>query len=230
MELQQLTNHIFYYPHQTETDRPMLAYVKGDKLSLAIDAGNSSDHVAEFYQALQNKNHKFPDLTVITHWHWDHTFGMHKVNGLTITNNTTNQILQMEKEKIQNEKYLKALKSENPFLAKEFSDGKAINIVSSDVQFKNELSLSLGHLTAKIFHTTSPHSPDSSLIYIPEEKVLFLGDATSEDFENNGYMDQNKLKSLITGIEKIDCNYCMLGHAQPLQKNELVDYLKSTIS
>ncbi|MDN6167079.1 MAG: MBL fold metallo-hydrolase, partial [Tetragenococcus koreensis] len=63
MELQQLTNHIFYYPHQTETDRPMLAYVKGDKLSLAIDAGNSSDHVAEFYQTLQAKKLKLPDLT-----------------------------------------------------------------------------------------------------------------------------------------------------------------------
>ncbi|MDN6502771.1 MAG: MBL fold metallo-hydrolase, partial [Tetragenococcus koreensis] len=63
MELRQLTDRIFYYPHQTETDRPMLAYVQGDKLSLAIDAGNSSDHVAEFYQTLQAKKLKLPDLT-----------------------------------------------------------------------------------------------------------------------------------------------------------------------
>lgn len=230
MELRQLTKHIFYSPHQTETDRPMLAYIKGDKLSLAIDAGNSSDHVAEFYQALEAKNYKLPDLTIITHWHWDHTFGMHKINGLTIANNTTDQILQTEKEKIKDEAYVKALKSENPFLAKEFSDGKTINIVSSDIQFKNELSLSLGNLTAKIFRITSPHSPDSNLIYILEEKVLFLGDATSEDFENDGYMDQDKLKSLTARIEQIDCKFCMLGHAPPLQKDELVDYLKSIIS
>ncbi|MCO8294338.1 MBL fold metallo-hydrolase, partial [Tetragenococcus halophilus] len=65
------------------------------------------------------------------------------------------------------------------------------------------------------------------LVYIPEEKILFLGDATSEDFENDGYMDQEKLKSLIKVIEQTDCTYCMLGHAQPLGKIELVDYLKS---
>ncbi|GEN92215.1 hypothetical protein [Tetragenococcus koreensis] len=80
-----------------------------------------------------------------------------------------------------------------------------------------------------MFHTESPHSPDSTLIYIPEEKVLFLGDATSEDFENDGYMDQEKLKTLITVIEEVDCKYCMLGHAQPLQKPELLDYLKTIV-
>jgi len=227
MELRQLTDRIFYYPHQTETDRPMLAYVQGDKLSLAIDAGNSSDHVTEFYQALQAKKLKLPDLTAMTHWHWDHTFGMQQIHGLSIAHTKTNQLLQIEKEKIQDKKYVQSLKLENPFLAKEFSDDKMIEIVPSDIQFENKLSVLLGNLTAQIFHTESPHSSDSTLVYIPEEKVLFLGDATSEDFENDGYMDQEKLKSLINVIEQTDCTYCMLGHAQPLGKIELVNYLKS---
>ena len=42
MRLEQLTSRIFYYPHQPETDRPMLAYINGSRISLAIDAGNSA--------------------------------------------------------------------------------------------------------------------------------------------------------------------------------------------
>ena len=91
MGLKKISNRIFYYPHQPETDRPMLAYIKGEKVALAIDAGNSASHVDEFYKALEIEGLKKPDFTVITHWHWDHTFGMHKVNGLCIANEKTNK-------------------------------------------------------------------------------------------------------------------------------------------
>lgn len=51
------------------------------------------------------------------------------------------------------------------------------------------MTVDLGGMTARIFHTEAPHSEDTVCIYIPEEKVLFLGDSTSEDFFNDGYMD-----------------------------------------
>lgn len=61
MELKTLSSRIFYYPHQAETDRPMLAYIKGKKIALAIDAGNSDNHVAEFYNALETNKLLLPD-------------------------------------------------------------------------------------------------------------------------------------------------------------------------
>ena len=48
MGLEQLTEHVFYLPHEPETDRPMLAYVRGGRFSLAIDAGYSAAHVGAF--------------------------------------------------------------------------------------------------------------------------------------------------------------------------------------
>ena len=38
MGLKRLTDRIYYLEHESETDRPMLAYIRGDKWSLAIDA------------------------------------------------------------------------------------------------------------------------------------------------------------------------------------------------
>ena len=95
-------------------------------------------------------------------------------------------------------------------LAREYVDNKRIIAVLSDIQFEKELTLNLGGITAMIFHTVSPHSEDTVLIYIPEEKILFLGDSTSL-------------------IESFDCKYCILSHAEPLTKSDLLDYLKSIL-
>lgn len=95
------------------------------------------------------------------------------------------------------------------------------------MQFDKELTIELGGITAKIFHTQSPHSPDKVLILIPEEKVLFLGDSTSEDPYDDFYMDCDKLNKLIDTISNTECDYCILGHAEPLKKVELFEYLRS---
>ena len=79
MELKKLMKNIYYLPHEPEVDRPMLAYVKGEKYSLAVDAGYSFCHVKDFYEAIELNKFRTPDFTVITHWHYDHTFGMHAI-------------------------------------------------------------------------------------------------------------------------------------------------------
>ena len=101
MELKRLSEHIWYMPHEEERDRPNLGYVKGDNFSLAIDAGHSDVHTKEFYSLLEKEKLPLPSITVLTHWHWDHTFGMHEVNGLCIANDKTNEHLLECKNKIE---------------------------------------------------------------------------------------------------------------------------------
>jgi glyoxylase-like metal-dependent hydrolase (beta-lactamase superfamily II) len=207
----------------------MLAYLKGEKYVLVIDAGNSADHVDEFYKALDVEGLKKPDFTVITHWHWDHTFGMHRIHGLSIAHNKTNDFLENEKRKLNNDyaDYVDCLKNNDKCFKAEYVNNKEVVIVNSDISFESSIELYLGGMTAKIFHTVSPHSIDTVLIYIPEEYILFLGDSTCEDFSNEGYMDKDKLKALISLIESIDCQYCILSHADPLTKADLLHYLKT---
>ena len=112
---------------------------------------------------------------------------------------------------------------------KEYCGQDKLNIVLSDVSFSNQLTLDLGGITARIFHTVSPHSEDTVCVYVPEEKVLFLGDSTSEDFFNGGYMDKDKLKSLMCMIQTTDCKYCILSHCEPLAKEDLLCYLESIL-
>lgn len=225
MELKSITDRVFYYPHQPDTDRPMLAYLTGNRFSLAIDAGNSAAHVDEFYSALEAAGLRRPDFTAITHWHWDHTFGMHHIGGISIAHRNTNTFLRQEKQKLSDNAYADYLKKDDAYLGREYAGGKEIIILASDLEFADRLILDLGGMTAIMYHAISPHSEDTVLIYIPEEKLLFLGDATSEDFFNNGYMDKNKLNMLIAEIEKTNCQYCVLSHTEPLAKQDLLSYL-----
>lgn len=227
MGLVKLTDKIYYLPHNPDVDRPMLAYIKGEKFALAIDAGYSHIHVNDFYNAISESSFKIPDFTVITHWHYDHTFGMYATEGTTIAHKHTNIFLKEQIENSKDKNYINILKSEDIHFNKEYNSINKLNIVTSDFEFTNDLTINLGKITAYVFHTVSPHSEDTTCIYIPEERVLFLGDSTSEDFFNNGYMDKEKLESLIKTIELFDCEYCILSHAEPLKKEELLAYLNS---
>lgn len=170
---------------------------------------------------------KKPDITVITHWHWDHTFGIHHMHGLSAAHRKTRVFLEEERERLWDRSYLDFLKQDDECLGREYENNKEIIVVEPDIEFEEGLTIRLRGLTAEIRHTVSPHSEDTVLIYIPEEKTLFLGDSTSEDFYNGGYMDHCKLKSLTDVIECTDCQYSIVSHADPLTKQELLKYLGS---
>ena len=178
-------------------------------------------------QSLTRQGHPLPDLTVLTHWHYDHTFGLHAAQGLSIAHQRTNEFLRQQKRLAQSGHYMEQLKTEDPHFRLEYAGQDTLHIQLAELTFTNMLTLDLGQLTARIFHTVSPHSEDSTCIYIPEEKILFLGDATSEDFFNNGYMDRAKLARLIDTILATDCALCVLSHCEPLPKADLLAYLES---
>ena len=217
MGLKKLTENIYFLRHEPEVDRPMLAYIKGDKFSLAVDAGYSRDHVQDFYNELRSGDLKEPDFTVITHWHYDHTFGLYAINGTSIAHQKTNIYLREQQDRAKNKKYIDFLKENDIHFAKEYAGTNELNIVMSDIEYTEKMTLNLGNITAHIFHTVSPHSEDTTCIYIPEDRVLFLGDATSEDFFNDSYMDKTKLQNLIARIHSMDCEYCVLSHCEPLK-------------
>ena len=100
MKPERLTERIWIFPFEEERDRPILGYIRGDHWSLAVDAGHSSAHTEDFYKALTEEELPLPALTVLTHWHWDHTFGMHAVTGLTLANQKTNSELSCIRDEI----------------------------------------------------------------------------------------------------------------------------------
>lgn len=223
MELKRLSEHIWYMPYEEERDRPNLGYVKGDNWSLAIDAGHSDIHVKEFYALLEKENLPLPSLTVLTHWHWDHTFGMHAVNGLCIANEKTNSHLLEWESKIESngpDEFLAIDES----IRKEYANNKKVIVVPADILFSDELTLDLGGCKVQVIESEAPHTDDSTLVYVVKDKVLFLGDSTCKDFRK-GTKDKNLCKKLADKIKSINPQLCVEGHWVPVETDDTLNDL-----
>ena len=227
MELKRLTEHIWYMPFEAERDRPNLGYVKGDHWSLAIDAGHSAAHVREFYKLLEKEGLPLPGLTVLTHWHWDHTFGMHAVKGLTLANNRTNGYLAEWKNKIETNgpKEFFAL---HESIRREYVANTEIIVKKADMVFSGEIILELGGCRVQVIEADAPHTDDSTLIYVEQDKTLFLGDSTCSDFFT-GMKNPELCRKLADTIRGINPEICMEGHWVPVNPEDTLTDLMSDI-
>lgn len=220
MKLIQVSERVWVLPFEEERDRPNLGYVRGDHWSLAIDAGHSDDHVALFYRALEDAGLPLPRLTALTHWHWDHTFGMHAIHGLSVANARTDAHLREFRKRLERE-------GRGMFLAlhesvgREYAGDKPVVVTPPDMVFSGEMALDLGGCHAMLFEAPSPHTDDATLVYVVNENVLFLGDACCGAFPDWG-KDEALAKKLAKTIESIGASTCLEGHWTPVSTEDTI--------
>ena len=218
MELTKVTDRVWFYPFEKERDRPILGYIKGDNISIAVDAGHSDAHTKEFYSALEAAGLPLPKVTVLTHWHWDHTFGMHSVNGICISNSLTDSYLRQFKQKV-DEKGIEVFLSLDECIRKEYEGNKPVIITFPDVVFTDELSIDAGNCPIRLFRSKAPHTDDSTLVFVEREKVLFLGDAAGGTFPTWG-KNPELCNQLADTIDALDVDVCLESHWTPETKQE----------
>ncbi|MBR6186298.1 MAG: MBL fold metallo-hydrolase [Clostridia bacterium] len=227
MKLNRLTGRCWVYPYEEERDRPNLCYIRGDKWSLSVDAGHSAGHVREYYRALEEAGLPLPKLTVLTHWHWDHTFGMHAAHGLCLANERTNQYLMHFRDRLEKEGtgfFLAIAES----IRREYAPGGPVVVVPADLVFRGEMRLDAGNCPIRVFQADAPHTDDSTLIEVPGENVLILGDADCDTF-SEGIKDPALCRSLAETVRTVQPEICLLGHWTPLSADEVIQDLLSGI-
>ena len=227
MKLERLTERVWVYPYEEERDRPNLSYIKGDRWSLAVDAGHSDSHVREFYRTLEDKNLPLPELTVLTHWHWDHTFGMHAIHGLSLANERTNRYLADFRSRLEKEGPAFFLEMHES-IRREYDGGKQVVVTPADLLFRGEMQLDAGNCPIRVFQAEAPHTDDSTLIFLPDEKVLIMGDSTGGAFPDWS-VDQPLADSLAETIRRVNPEICLPGHWTPLTAEAVIDDLVNGI-
>ena len=223
MTLQRLTERIWYFPFEEERDRPNLGYIRGDKWSLAVDAGHSDAHVADFYRALERENLPLPALTVLTHWHWDHTCGLHRIKGLSIASAAANRHLRTFRERIDREGR-EAFLSIHESVRLEYAGGREIRIQPADMEFEGSLLLDAGNCPIRLIRTEAPHTDDSTLVHVMGENVLFLGDASCGAFPT-WEKDEALCGKLAETIKSVGPAICLEGHWTPTSMRDTLEDL-----
>ena len=221
-QLQQLGANTWILPQEPFRDRPNLGYVRGEKMALAIDAGHSSSHVEDFYEALDREGLPLPDLTVITHWHWDHTYGMHAVHGRTLARPETNLHLREIAERLDKDPgYGRRFLKSDPCIIREYAGGVPLKVVPADEELQGDRIIDLGGIRVELCYTESPHTEDALLVYVPQDRVLFVGDAQLGEFPS-WYMDFDKMDRLKEKVSQFDAKTIMDGHYRPYNKKEFL--------
>lgn len=218
--LHRISEHVWIFPLNSAKDRPNLGYILGSGMALAVDAGHSSSHVEDFYDAVRAEGLPLPELTVITHWHWDHTYGMHAVNGKTIARPETNaRLAAIQREMSESPEKVQAFLMSDPTVRREYAGGVPVVVVPADETVSEDRTIDLGGVTAEIMLSESPHTDDALLVFVPEDRVLFVGDAQLGEFPS-WRMDWGRMAALAQKVRGIDADVVIDGHWNPYTKEE----------
>lgn len=231
--MKKLTENIYYISHKADTDRPVIGLVNGSKYSLVIDAGNSPHHAREILNKIENLGVNNAKYLAITHWHWDHVFGIHYMNLLTICHQLTeNKLKWMQKldwsDKSLDERVASGEETEfcSTMIKKEMPSREGLILGNGDITFDNKLEIDLGGTTCIIENVKGDHAEDSCIVYIPTDKVMFLGDCISPDVKSGVHCYSHKVVDMINKIMKYDVDTYIASHDEPLDKKEIHKYFK----
>ena len=227
-KLEKLTDTYYFLEYKENTDRPNLVYIYRENGSYIIDAGNSKKHVKYFYKQLKRNKLPLPKYTIITHHHWDHTFGLYYTDTTSIGLKETNENLIRHKE-ILDRKGINELYKQKEIpafcidhITYEYKHQK-MNIKLLDQTFEESLEID-DLLLLKI---PSNHSNDNLVILDKKTRILFIGDALcGKIIEYDFIKDKDTILEQIKFLEKLDFDVVMESHASPVTKRGLLQKLQ----
>ena len=184
MSISRLTNRI-WYTHPVEAgDRPTLGLVAGSNASILIDGGNSPAHVHELLQYANDLNISPIKALCLTHWHWDHTFGAESTKLPVIAYSKTKEKLDWMRLQSWTDEDIAARVEQGTemefcrqnILIEWPQNDRNIKIPHPTITFSDSIELDLGEINAEILPIESDHTSDCCIVFIKQEKTVFLGD------------------------------------------------------
>lgn len=218
--LKKLTEHVYYMPESDETDRPILGLICGDKYSLVVDSGNSPQHARDFLDEVEKLGVAPVKYLVITHFHWDHVYGIKEMNITTIGHkNTRPRLKEMQqlkwdegslKDRLEkglcNELMVKSMIAEIP-------DLDNFTIGDLDIAFEGEMEIDLGGISCTLKEIGGEHTDDGVAVHIPCEEVAFLGDCIyGSRFDGVYGYRREPVFDMADRINKLEAKHFIIGH------------------
>lgn len=228
-EFERISERIYMMHAEHDTDRPMLAAVVGHSRTLLIDGGNSSAHAAAFRDYLEKEGVRPPDVMVLTHHHWDHSFGLAEWSLPTIAQKKTAEILRGFAELEWNADTVDRLVAENvisertknDMLAEYGGDLTRIRVEEPNIVFERFIDVHLGGLTCEIRYVGGDHAEDSCVVYVKEEGTLFLGDALAQSVYGGPMKyTTGKFLALLDTVFAYGANVLVESHGRPISREE----------
>lgn len=227
--LKKVTDKIYIMDYDDSKDRALLALIVGEKSSMIVDAGNSYSHIEEFSELIKAQGIENLKYLGITHWHWDHVFGIDYMKLITVGSQKT-------KGKLTRIRML-AEKGIDPEIEEVNTVNKMKEIVEKngtigliDIGYDRSVSIDLGDIGCIMECIGGDHASDSSLIFIPDEKTMFLGDAPYRGFSGKLRTHNiENVKRIAREILKYDCERYFTAHKEMYDRKQMEELFNQMI-
>jgi glyoxylase-like metal-dependent hydrolase (beta-lactamase superfamily II) len=221
--LEHPTEHVYWLP-PSKPDRPSLTAVVGIRRTLMLDVGASPAHTGRFLDLLSSLGVRPPDLAVLTHGHWDHVFGIAKLDVPVIAHaETAAQLARLRAYEwsdealdvrvaagVEIEPCARDIKLELP-------SPREVTLRSPDLIFSEGLELSLGEVDCSVLHVGGDHAEDACIIHVMPDRLVFLGDCLYEAiYAPVRHYTTDKLFPLLDTVLALDANLYVEGHTDTL--------------
>ncbi len=182
-----VSDHVDWYTPDKRTDRPSLGAVHGTHRTLLLEGGASPEHSGAFVAELTERGRPPISAIWLSHWHWDHTFGSTAIDVPVIAHRETARELATQASYTWTNEALDRRVhdgTEIAFCAEmmrlELGDVASVQIELPSETFDSEHVVDLGGIQAIIRHVGGDHARDSTVVFVPQDHVLFLGDCLYE--------------------------------------------------
>lgn len=221
--LHKISDHVWWFTPESHTDRPSLCAIVGEKGVALLDIGASPAHTRQFLAALSEQGISPPDYAVVSHWHWDHVFGMDALACPIIAHEETARNIERMMLLDYSDANLPTLIEQGheveftrEHMLIELNDEERRNLVlrKPDITFSQSMTLNLGNVTCDIQRVGGDHASDSIVIHIPGDGVLFLSDCFYYTvYQLPRHYTEAKILPLIDKLEAFNATQYIMGHA-----------------
>lgn len=190
-----------------------------------------------------------------SHYHGDHVFGNQAFMDTTIIATSTtkkcckekNEIGDLEKEKNEMEKYLNNLRNQIEVsqniviktsltnqlneMTKVLDDLPHMKLVLPSVIFEEKLIIEGSKRKVELYCLGGGHTPSDTFMYLPEERIAFMGDLITEQLHLPIY-NPDEFSSILQKVRQMDIETFVPGHGNVGGKellNTLAGYLSFLI-
>ena len=227
-----ISPHVHWLSPDPTTDRPVLGVISGTRGSLIVDAGNSAAHARILLKEIDRCNLPVPSYLFLTHWHWDHVFGAERFALPTFAHHETVRIVermsgfdwsdvaldQRVKDGLEIEFCRDMLKTELP-------DRSKLIIRPPEIAISEQVTVHLGDTACQLIHVGGDHAHDSTVAFVPEDRIMFLGDCIYDDLHHGPRrVTIEKLLPLYERLLAYNADYYLPSHhTEPLTHQALAD-------
>lgn len=184
--LRQIAPNVWIYPRDEDPNRvqPNVGIIVAGQRTVLVDAGNSPRQARRIMIALDDIDAPAVSHVIYTHSHWDHVFGAMVFGAPVIAHESCRRQLLETAAKPWSHAYIQDEIMRFPqqeanlrAMARAVEDWRNFRIVLPEVVFSKQMRLYLDDdMLLEIEHVGGDHAPESIIVRLPGQRVLFAGD------------------------------------------------------